>query len=495
MADPVANVQAQTPSQHPRQQPSQQQPQQPIPLSSVAHQLLLCQIVCQTGTRDWQVVCRLVEQSKYFVGDARTKAGVSAEASRASDPLTLRVCAELAVQVCATRFQQLVKGSGLQYTEPLEPNARVTRKVIRNLYAKSLHQALSLVHTRLKEERRIAAEIDAIKAGKLDSQLIASAPPELRARILEARAKQNEKAAVDTAHKAAVAAEQSADAAGEKEKGKAKAASEDRSEEADGDVKMADATRDKVEVGSQKGDVRAREESTEVDAVGRLDGFVSRDATPTAVRRSSRRGCTVDAESAAGDADTPQADGDGDVGDIDGEDGAESEAGDEHDDEEGGRKPSRRKTSAGRSARRNKRKTSEPATSPPPERSSKRVKTEDEQQAAESARFRKAITLLLSRLDDEPSINMFKQAVKRSDAPAYPDAVKRPMWLQQVVSRVKKGITTNEVELMRDMALLCANAIQFNGKEDSVGKEAAELWSKFETMMEEHLTRFRGDDM
>lgn len=75
---------------------------------------------------------------------------------------------------------------------------------------------------------------------------------------------------------------------------------------------------------------------------------------------------------------------------------------------------------------------------------------------------------------------MFKQAVKKSDAPAYPDAVKRPMWLAQVTSRVKKGITTNEVELMRDMALLCANAIQFNGKDDTVGKEAAELWTKFE---------------
>lgn len=100
--------------------------------------------------------------------------------------------------------------------------------------------------------------------------------------------------------------------------------------------------------------------------------------------------------------------------------------------------------------------------------------------SADGARFRKAITLILSRLDDDPSVNMFKSAVKKTDAPAYPDAVKRPMWLAQVTSRVKKGITRDHIELMRDVALLCANAIQFNGREDNVGEEAVELWGKFE---------------
>lgn len=75
---------------------------------------------------------------------------------------------------------------------------------------------------------------------------------------------------------------------------------------------------------------------------------------------------------------------------------------------------------------------------------------------------------------------MFKTAVKRSDAPAYQDAVKRPMWLAQVTSRVRKGVTRDATELMRDVALVCANAVQFNGREDNVGQEAAELWSKFE---------------
>ncbi|KAM0786369.1 hypothetical protein ACM66B_001838 [Microbotryomycetes sp. NB124-2] len=487
-------------SHHHQQQPSQQQqqqqqPQQPVPLSSVAQQLLLCQIVCQTGSRDWHNVCRLVEGSKYLGQDARARVGITAE-------------------VCATRFQQLVKASGLQYIEPLEPNARTTRKVIRNLYAKSLHQALSLVHTRLKEERRIAAEIDAIKAGKLDSQLIASAPPDVRNKILEARERkkngggdkvasssggaegeaegsksQETGAAARPAENTVVVTSGTSSAAADSDKadkGKSKAAAEP---DDDGDVKMVDDVAPLASKATEKDSAGRQPKSEDAENEGgALTESASRDVTPATVRRSGRRAATVEEESVAEDGETPQADGEN-------EEGAESEAGDEQEDEDGGRRTSRRRSGAAASrARRNKRKTSEPANSPPLERSTKRVKTEDEQQAADSARFRKAITLLLSRLDDEPSINMFKQAVKRSDAPAYPEAVKRPMWLQQVVSRVKKGVTTNEVELMRDMALLCANAIQFNGKDDSVGKQAAELWSKFESLMEEHLSRFRGDD-
>lgn len=99
---------------------------------------------------------------------------------------------------------------------------------------------------------------------------------------------------------------------------------------------------------------------------------------------------------------------------------------------------------------------------------------------ADSARFRKAITLLLSQLDDDPSASMFKTAVRKTDAPSYADAIKRPMWLGQVLQRVKRGLTKDHVELMRDVALLCANAVQFNGRHDEVGQKAQELWEKLE---------------
>lgn len=54
------------------------------------------------------------------------------------------------------------------------------------------------------------------------------------------------------------------------------------------------------------------------------------------------------------------------------------------------------------------------------------------------------------------------------------------MWLAQITSRVKKGLTRDAEELMRDVALLCADAVQFNGTEDDVGQKARELWGVFE---------------
>ena len=54
------------------------------------------------------------------------------------------------------------------------------------------------------------------------------------------------------------------------------------------------------------------------------------------------------------------------------------------------------------------------------------------------------------------------------------------MWLGQVLQRVKKGLTKDHVELMRDVALLCANAVQFNGRDDEVGVKAQELWDRLE---------------
>ncbi|KAK4052004.1 hypothetical protein OIO90_004534 [Microbotryomycetes sp. JL221] len=481
------SLQQQPVPQPPQQLQSHHQQVTPSSFDNLQLQLLLAQAVCQLGTTDWSRVAQLVNTSSFVVNFNQTNANQQ-------NQLDKKGHISVDDNGCKFRFGQLLKASGLQETPPLEPNARLTRKVVRNLYAKTLHQALTLVHTRFKEERRISAEIDAIKAGKLDSQLIASAPPELRAKILASRASNtsatnlapNVGKSVNESPTQGDALEVNDQTMTSTSKGDGSDASERDSstkKQDQGDVEMLDASAvaspaaessktskaepDEPGLEDEQSEARQEDSKTYESAVG---------------RRARDRADTVEEDSGA---ETPRAEG------GEGEDGGESEAGDDQDDDDVGKRRARRKAgSATRTInRRNKRKTSEPATTPLPERSTKRVKTEDEQQAADSARFRKAITLLLSRLDDEPSINMFKQAVKRSDAPAYPDAVKRPMWLQQVVSRVKKGVTTNEVELMRDMALLCANAVQFNGKEDNVGKQAAELWTKFENMLEEHLTR------
>lgn len=70
----------------------------------------------------------------------------------------------------------------------------------------------------------------------------------------------------------------------------------------------------------------------------------------------------------------------------------------------------------------------------------------------------------------------------RSIAPMYHTAVRRPTCLKDVLKAIKSGAISNSTELMRDVALLCANAIQFNGDEgeESVGHCAKLLWDRFE---------------
>jgi hypothetical protein len=87
--------------------------------------------------------------------------------------------------------------------------------------------------------------------------------------------------------------------------------------------------------------------------------------------------------------------------------------------------------------------------------------------------------ILLSTLDNEAVAGDFKDKVKKSEAPAYPKAILHPTCLREIGTRVKKTIK-NPVEIMREVALLCANAVQFNGEESDVGQDAIALWAKFD---------------
>jgi hypothetical protein len=74
--------------------------------------------------------------------------------------------------------------------------------------------------------------------------------------------------------------------------------------------------------------------------------------------------------------------------------------------------------------------------------------------------------------------------VTKSIAPNYPAAVKRSTCIKDILRRINRGEINDHVDLMRDFAVLCANAVQFNGideeDEASVGRQAREMWEAFE---------------
>jgi hypothetical protein len=70
--------------------------------------------------------------------------------------------------------------------------------------------------------------------------------------------------------------------------------------------------------------------------------------------------------------------------------------------------------------------------------------------------------------------------VLKSQASNYDEIVKRPMHILEITRRLKSGLITNSKEMMRDVALIFANAVQYNGVETQVGMDAQTVWSKFE---------------
>ncbi|MBZ6370653.1 MAG: bromodomain-containing protein [Microbacterium hominis] len=111
----------------------------------------------------------------------------------------------------------------------------------------------------------------------------------------------------------------------------------------------------------------------------------------------------------------------------------------------------------------------------------KRFPAEKDTKAAVQRR-KVAYTRIIEQLQAEKYSHYFESRVTRSIAPMYNTAVRRPTCLKDVLKAIKSGAISNSTELMRDVALLCANAIQFNGDEgeESVGHCAKLLWDRFE---------------
>lgn len=97
-----------------------------------------------------------------------------------------------------------------------------------------------------------------------------------------------------------------------------------------------------------------------------------------------------------------------------------------------------------------------------------------------SARFKKGMNGVLKTLTDSPHSGPFQAPVRKTEAPGYSSAVKRPLCFRDVVRGIKEGTLTTTDEVLRDVLLIFANAVQFNEKSEDVVDKARELAAAFE---------------
>lgn len=57
------------------------------------------------------------------------------------------------------------------------------------------------------------------------------------------------------------------------------------------------------------------------------------------------------------------------------------------------------------------------------------------------------------------------------------------MNITEVARRVRSGVITDSKEVMRDVALIFANAVQYNGVKTEIGQQAQALWLRFEELV------------
>lgn len=96
------------------------------------------------------------------------------------------------------------------------------------------------------------------------------------------------------------------------------------------------------------------------------------------------------------------------------------------------------------------------------------------------ARLKSTARNLLSTLLAKPNAHNFANPVTDRIARGYKAAVLRPMSLSDVSKNVRNGTVGSFAELQRDVTLVFANAIQFNGPESELGREARGLMGEFE---------------
>ncbi|GJN92839.1 hypothetical protein Rhopal_005877-T1 [Rhodotorula paludigena] len=474
----------------PVQQPLTQHPVvSPPPLEAC---LLLAQAVAQLGTSSWDQVAQKLDGCESWPDEA----------------------GKMTSQGYETAFAEIMQQRGLDPSACSKPFSRPSRKLVHALYSTLLTSLHSSILSSFAEEARLKDEIARLASGALDATL---SPP------LSASAPAASSSTSTLAAPPASPEKRPRTPSGRKSGRKAAAEEAD-----DGDVEMQDAAAgaDKAGPSEDEGgeaEEEAEEEEEASPKKGRRKGARGRSA-----QKKKQRGATAEVE---GDDEEKVAEGNedeqdkavkeeeeddapvgADEGEGEGEDGEEDGDDDEEGEEEtpkprSGRARSGRKnrTAAATAAKKaaNKRKASEPpAESPQPAdtaadaRKRKRVKTteepaEDEKDNKATVQRRKAAyTRIIEQLQTERYSHFFESRVTRTIAPLYGVAVRRSTCLKDVLKAIKSGNISSSTELMRDVALLCANAMQFNGDEgeDSVGHCAKLMWERFERLMDEALS-------
>ena len=97
-------------------------------------------------------------------------------------------------------------------------------------------------------------------------------------------------------------------------------------------------------------------------------------------------------------------------------------------------------------------------------------------------RFRNAAPHLISQMHGSIHSTFFKDPVRAGDALNYFEIVKRPMDLKTLLQKVKAGQVTCTAEFKRDVALIFANAVMYNGTNHDVARDARAMWADVQTL-------------
>ncbi|GAA5959577.1 hypothetical protein JCM8115_003758 [Rhodotorula mucilaginosa] len=442
--------------------------------------LLLAQAVAQQGTKDWDAIANLLENSQYWPAEA----------------------GKMTSQGYQGAFDEIMRERGLDPEQCAEPLARPSRHLVHLLYSSLLSSLRQSILTSFEEEARLKDEIESIRAGKMDDDLLLLEADE--AGVTVTPGGEADSGTEETTPKKGLASSALRKTAGPRSTGGRASGRSRRTPAATtegGDVVVTESVEPETDPGTTT--ATATKVKTEEDwSRGRqVDGV---EQTEEAARDGG------DDDDNHDDAAMTTADGEGNGDEVEGEGDEQTEGEDETKLKRSrGRRATKSSSAAAAVAQKGKkRKQSEPPASSPTRGTTpaaaddgnkrrKRVKTteepadiEEKDTKAAVQRRKVAFTRIIEQLQAEKYSHYFESRVTRSIAPMYNTAVRRPTCLKDVLKAIKSGAISNSTELMRDVALLCANAIQFNGDEgeESVGHCAKLLWDRFERLVDETLS-------
>ncbi|SCV73873.1 BQ2448_6303 [Microbotryum intermedium] len=489
---------------------------------SLRQSLLLAQAVNALGTSSWDAISKLVIASP-FVHQSTT----TTTTPTIPDELTH-------AQGCQKAWERLAKEAevGDEIGYAFWCGARPLRKIVRKLFSALLHTTHAAITASLAREAQCKKEIQSIRSGHKKDQIIADLSPRTKERYLktlqeqakdeseqedEEETKKTTKKEEESetgrsgdgksTHKSQVVKKEDAEMKGEDEEEEGGGEGEGEGEENAVEGEQSDDSTGKTKkrpVGRPRGsqaNVAATSTTTNAAPTSRKSTRAQRKANTTTIYEGSPEPNAAEGEEEVkGDEQTPALE----------EEDDENEEGDDEGDEEAGstrstRKGTSRKSKGAAAAaaaaaagiKRSRRKTSEIAASPGPSeehRSRKRVKAENEvESSSDTKAFRKSMNMLLDNLTNEGFTNPFKDPVLKRDAKTYYSAIKRPLSIQEIRKKLRSPDGyTHASQVARDIALVCANARQFNPSAnkdpDDLAGQAEQTWRKMEELMQLHMS-------